>query len=107
MRGDQLQHWSRYGDPDIHQHEVHWAIDPLQRFAQITFAQIDEAAQSRFLEMRPCGTRLLWLVFGANHHAVAASTRTLSRTAAARYSVETPKDVPASTIRRASFARQS
>jgi hypothetical protein len=35
------------------------------------FAQIDEAAQSRFLEMRPCDARLLGLVFGANHHAIA------------------------------------
>src|SRR5207249_7117857 len=36
------------------------------------FAQIDEIIQGRLLEMRPRRTALVWLVFGADHHARSA-----------------------------------
>src|SRR5882672_2838142 len=73
MRSDQLQRRPRHRDPDIHQHEIHRSIDLPECLAQVAFAQIDETAQAGLLEMRPCRACLVGLVFGADHHAVAAA----------------------------------
>src|SRR5216683_6123960 len=73
MRSDQLQRRPRHRDPDIHQHEIHRSVDLPERLAQVAFAQIDEPAQTRLLEMRPCRACLVCLVFGADHYAIAAA----------------------------------
>ena len=50
------------------------SLDLFKCLAQIAFTQVDETAQGRLLEMSSCCENLLWLVFGADDHAVAAGS---------------------------------
>ena len=86
MRRDHLQRRSRHADPDIHQHEIHRPTDVFQGFAQIAFTQVDEAAQAGLLEMRPCRTCLVRLVFGADH--LAGTARRVDGVAQRRGEIE-------------------
>src|SRR5581483_5522522 len=71
-RRHQLERRTRHPDPDVHQHEIYRALDAIKGLAQVAFAQIDEIAEPRLREMRPRGFSLGRLIFGGDHHAIAA-----------------------------------
>ena len=114
MRRDQSERRPSHRRPDVDEHEVDRPLHIHEGFSEIPFAEVDEIGQAGFGKMAARHPGLLRLMLGADHDRTAASVecacapcRRLSRTAAARKSVETPNDVPASTTRRARSARHT
>jgi len=92
MRRHQFERRSRHVNPDVHQHEIHRAINALERLAQVAFAQIDEAAQTRLPEIAPSPRGLCPASYSVpDHHACPAKPRCCRARLQRDRRVETPR----------------